>query len=94
MKLYDFWSPTCGPCKRMEPALEAFEEANEGILEVVSVNTADPSNRALTRRYRVNTVPTLIITRDGDEVSRAGGRLQPTHAAIRAWVSKFVPGVR
>jgi len=93
VQLLDFWSPTCGPCKRLEPALDSFEQANLDVIEVVNIDTTAPRNRAMVRRHRVNAVPTLVILKDGYEVSRARG-ITPTHAAITNWVSKFVPGVK
>ena len=65
VQLLDFWSPTCGPCKSLEPHLNAFEEANKGIVEVVNINTKDPSNAQLKQKYRIRAVPTMVLLRDG-----------------------------
>lgn len=93
VQLLDFWSPTCGPCKSLEPHLNAFEEANKGIVEVVNINTKDPSNAAIKQKFRIRAVPTMVLLRDGVEISRSKGAMA-SHAQIRNWVSKFNPSVK
>lgn len=88
-KILDFWSPTCGPCKRLEPAIEAFINANMHRVEGVSINTADRKNAALVQQHQVRTVPTLIIIKDGRVVARSTG-IQPTVQAIDAWVTQAI----
>ena len=85
-KLLDFWSPTCGPCKRLEPAIVAFVNANGHRVEAVSVNTSDPKSAALVQQHQVKTVPTLVLVKDGRVVARSTG-IQPTVQAIDAWVT-------
>jgi thiol-disulfide isomerase/thioredoxin len=56
---YHFWSPTCGPCKTIKPAIhELIEEfPNVGW---VSVNTQDdPSTFAI--KYNIRVVPTVVV---------------------------------
>jgi thioredoxin 1 len=65
--LVDFYTPTCGPCKRMEPVLE--ECTNH--VKVIKVNAADSYD--LSSRFAVSAVPTLIVFRDGQEVDRLVG---------------------
>lgn len=93
MQLLDFWSPTCGPCKSLEPHINAFEEANQGVIEVVGVNTKDPSNAQLKQRFQIRGVPTMVLVHDGVEVARHKGAMG-SHAQIRDWVSQFHSGVK
>lgn len=74
--------------------MESFEKANEGIIEVISVDTTARKNKTTVRRHKINAVPTLILLKDGVEIARSRGMNPPTHAGIRLWVSKFVPGVK
>lgn len=66
-----FWSPTCGPCQTIKPALETLkEEFPEATW--VSVNTkSDP--QGLAAKYDVKVVPTLVFFKDGVEVGRHSG---------------------
>ena len=59
IKVYHFWSPTCGPCRHIEPAMrqlkEDFPEVNW-----VSVNTHnDKDNFALIHNVKI--VPTVVV---------------------------------
>jgi thiol-disulfide isomerase/thioredoxin len=67
---YYFWSPTCGPCKRIKPILEDIKTEFEGI-QWVSVNThEDP--QGLAKKYEVKFVPTVValtINENGSPVS-------------------------
>lgn len=56
---YHFWSPTCGPCKTIKPAIhELIEEFPD--VSWVSVNTQDdPSSFA--SKYNVRVVPTVVV---------------------------------
>jgi thioredoxin 1 len=59
----DFWAPWCGPCLQMAPALEAFAEANTGLVKVV--NDDNPKS---SEKYGVRSIPTLIFFKDGNPV--------------------------
>lgn len=74
--------------------MDSFEQANKGVIEVINVDTTAPRNKAMVRKYRINAVPTLILVKDGAEVSRSRGMRPPTHEGIRNWVSKFANGVK
>lgn len=88
-QIYDFWSPTCGPCKALEPHIEAYINANEDRIEGVSVNTASPEGGALASQHSVRTVPTLILVRDGRELARSTG-IAPNFDAIAGWVNGVI----
>lgn len=68
-----FWSPTCGPCKVIKPALEDLkEEFADCIQEWVSINTKeDPKNVA--QRFGVSVVPTIVFLKNNVEVGRHSG---------------------
>ena len=66
--LIDFWATWCGPCMRQGPVVE--ELAEEGY----AVGTVDvDQNMALAQQFRVVSIPTLILFKDGTEVKRFVG---------------------
>jgi thioredoxin 1 len=69
--IYHFWSPTCGPCKVIKPAIEDIKEEFSEI-PWVSVNTHDDPN-GFARRFSVNVVPTMVVTKNDMEVGRHSG---------------------
>ena len=69
--LVDFWAPWCGPCRRIAPLLEQFAQENAAALKVVKVNTDENMN--LASGYRIDSIPTLILFKDGQVVERFVG---------------------
>ena len=66
--LIDFWATWCGPCMRQGPIVE--ELAEEGY----AVGKVDvDQNMALAQQFRVVSIPTLILFKDGTEVKRFVG---------------------
>jgi thioredoxin 2 len=92
--ILDFWSPTCGYCKQLSPALVEFARNNQHAVQPVSINTALPHNKAAVNEYGVRKVPTLVLIKDGREVARSQGIQPPTADAIRRWVGAHEPSVR
>ncbi len=62
--IVDFWAPWCKPCEAIEPHLRAIAAEWEGRVRVVRVNVDD--NRAVSGRYGVLALPTVMLFRDGD----------------------------
>jgi thioredoxin-like negative regulator of GroEL len=68
---YHFWSPTCGPCKTIRPALEDLREEFSNV-EWVSVNIQDdPQN--LARKYYVKFIPTVVLVTNNQTADRHSG---------------------
>ena len=63
----DFWTAWCRPCRMLGPALEAEAEKRAGRLELVKLDVeAGPEIAA---RYRVQSIPTVAVFRDGEPVT-------------------------
>lgn len=69
--LVDLWAPWCGPCRMMAPALEQLARDRAGRLKVVKLDVDEHPQVA--GRYRVQGIPLLVLTRDGDELARLTG---------------------
>lgn len=69
--LVDFWAQWCGPCKWVEPALQQLAQERSGRLKVVRVDIDAAPNPA--SRFAVQSIPTLVLLRDGNEVDRVMG---------------------
>jgi thioredoxin 1 len=69
--LVDFWAPWCGPCRRIAPLLEQFAQENSEAVKVVKINTDENMN--LATGYRIDSIPTLILFKDGQVVERFVG---------------------
>ena len=56
---YHFWSPTCGPCKVIKPAVEDLKEEFDQIKWISVKTQEDPQN--FTGEFGVKVVPTIVI---------------------------------
>jgi thioredoxin 1 len=69
--LVDFWAEWCVPCHIVSPAVEEIGREAGDALHVAKLNVDD--NPAMTRRYRVMSIPTLMLFKDGEERARLVG---------------------
>ncbi len=80
--LVDFWAPWCGPCKAMAPVLERAARELEPQVRVAKLNSDDNPKTSL--RYRIRSIPTLILFKGGQEFRRSSGTME--FAALRDWI--------
>lgn len=69
--LVDFWAPWCGPCKMVGPIVEQLADEYAGKAKVCKLNVDENNATAMT--YRVMSIPTLILFKNGEEVDRIIG---------------------
>jgi thioredoxin 2 len=80
--LVDLWAPWCGPCRMVGPAVEEMTRRFAGRVKTVKVNVDEAS--AVARQLGVQSIPTLLIMRDGEEVARQVGALPAP--ALEKWI--------
>ena len=78
----DFWAPWCGPCRVMAPAFAQAAAELEPRYRLAKVNTEDHQN--LAARFNIRSIPTLVIFRGGQEVTRQSGAMDAS--GLKRWI--------
>jgi thioredoxin 2 len=84
--LVDLWAPWCGPCRRVSPVLEQLAVEKAGEVKLVKIN-ADEAPQ-LSRRFNVQSIPTLLVLRQGQVVAEQVGAAAAT--ALRPWLEDAI----
>ena len=66
LALVDFWAPWCGPCRMVSPVIEELAGDFDGRIKVGKLNVDDNQQTAM--NYRVMSIPTVILFKDGEPV--------------------------
>lgn len=69
--LVDFFATWCGPCKALTPIVDKLSEEMSGKVKIVKVDIDE--NSALATEYRVMSVPTMKLFKDGEVVETLVG---------------------
>lgn len=69
--MVDFWATWCGPCKMFSPVIDEIADENHPGLKVGKINVDEEPD--LAGKYRVMTIPTLIIFKNGEQVASSVG---------------------
>ena len=70
----DFWAAWCGPCRSFAPT---FEKASEQHPDIVFGKVATEAEQQLAAEFRITSIPTLMVFRDGIMVYSQPGALPP-----------------
>lgn len=79
--LVDFYATWCGPCKMLGLVLEKFDDEN--IVPILKLDVDEAKDVA--EKYKVFTIPTLIIFENGKEIKRKVG--YQSLDELRKWVN-------
>jgi len=72
--LVDCWAPWCGPCRIIGPVLDELAAESQGRYRIAKLNVDE--NPQTSARYRIASIPTLLIFKNGQLVDRLVG-VQP-----------------
>ena len=68
--LLDFWAPWCGPCQMVLPLMDEIA-AERSDIKVCKINVDE--NPELAKRFRVLSIPTLVVMNGGEILKRSTG---------------------
>ena len=69
--LVDMWAPWCGPCHMIAPIVEKLSEKYDGKLKFFRLNIDE--NPLTPARYRVMSIPTVMMFKNGEAVEAVVG---------------------
>lgn len=68
--LVDFWASWCGPCQMVLPIMDEIADERSDI-KVCKINVDE--QKELARQFRVMSIPTLAVFKNGEIVNRSTG---------------------
>jgi len=75
--IIDFWAEWCGPCRALSATFEQLANQFEGQVKFVKVNVDEVSE--VTSKYKIMSIPTMLIFKNGEVVETLIG-LRPASA--------------
>ena len=78
--LLDFYTPTCGPCRRMAPVLDQIKQewdsTKDGELLIEKVDASTEEGSILSAELGVSAVPTFMVYKNGVKIGERLGLIQ------------------
>lgn len=84
--IVDFWASWCGPCKMFAPVFN--EVSKKYPLKAVFAKVNTEVEQTISGKYHIMSIPTLIVYKNGVEVKRVSGALDPLR--LSNLVNEFV----
>lgn len=88
--LIDFWAPWCGPCRMISPMIEQLAREYTGKIVFGKVNIDE--NRMITQSFGIQSIPTMIIFKNGKAVDIIVGAIPKVQLEIRLHQQVLVSG--
>ena len=85
--LIDFWANWCVSCKKMAPLLSELSVELSGKIKFSNVDLSDEApekKNPLATQFNIDSLPCLILFKDGKELDRKVGAL--TKDELKAWL--------
>ena len=82
----DFRAEWCGPCRMIGPSLEEIAKEMKGKVKVAKFNIDE--NPAITVQLGVQSIPTLMVFKDGQQVSKKVGA--PPKGELVRWINSAI----
>ena len=82
----DFWAEWCGPCRMIGPALEEISGSLGAKVKIVKLNVDE--NPQTAAKYGIQSIPTLMIFKDGQMASRQVGAAP--RQKLEQWITTAV----
>jgi thioredoxin 1 len=82
----DFWAEWCGPCRMIAPALEEIAGTLGEKVKIVKLNVDE--NPQTAAKYNIQSIPTLLIFKNGDMSSRQIGAAPKQK--LEQWITSAV----
>lgn len=80
----DIWAPWCGPCQAMAPQFKLAAARMEPYVRFAKVNSDEEP--ALSARFGIRSIPTLLVFQGGKEIARKSGAMDA--GSLQRWVQQ------